>query len=378
MTEKTVPSDIPDSNIVLSRISDEINNLSNTRATILSERLGWPSIIVLIAALALNIYGLVTYMTTYMAVWISSSLYFYLFYPMLPIFLFPLRYLKKKNIKPKAEKNKESPLKWAKNIQIFKNKRVGFRLFMRFFILSLLPLTVGMICIYLVSIIFSIYLGNTGVIPDDTSNLIFVQCGGIILFYVEIFFFRRQLFNFTQYVMKQRAQERKKIILLGILGFILLIIGTVVVFLLLIAILLPGYTLTSYINVSEFIRVRSNIWVILILITQVIIMQFLQNVLSIRISRNMCDDFINRLSKARDYLKSENKKAVYEEGSENSQNKWNNLKEPLKLLKEIELYSFNRRQMFGLFPTYSIGINLPSLFSIRTLGELKDIFFNEE
>ena len=92
----------------------------------------------------------------------------------------------------------------------------------------------------------------------------------------------------------------------------------------------------------------------------------------------MCDDFINRLSKARDYLKSENKKAVYEEESENSQNKWNNLKEPLKLLKEIELYSFNRRQMFGLFPTYSIGINLPSLFSIRTLGELKDIFFNEE
>ena len=278
LTEKTVPSDISDSDIALSRISDEINNLSNTRTTILSERLGWPSIIVLIAALALNIYGLVTYMTTYMAVWISSSLYFYLFYPMLPIFLFPLRYLKKKNIEPKAEKNKESPLKWAKNIQIFKNKRVGFRLFMRFFILSLLPLTVGMICIYLVSIIFSIYLGNTEVIPDDTSNLIFVQCGGIILFYVEIFFFRRQLFNFTQYVMKQRAQERKKIILLGILGFILLIIGTVVVFLLLIAILLPGYTLTSYINVSEFIRVRSNIWVILILITQVIIMQFLQNV----------------------------------------------------------------------------------------------------
>jgi hypothetical protein len=178
--------------------------------------------------------------------------------------------------------------------------------------------------------------------------------------------------------MKQRAQERKKIILLGALGFIFLIVGTIVVFILLIAILLPGYTLTNYINVSEFIKVRSNVWVILILITQIIFMQYLQNVLSLKITRTSIDDLLERLKKAKLNFQSTKNRTSKESRYENIQNDSNQMKEPLKILRETELYSFNRKQLFGLFPTYSIGINIPNLFSINSLAELKDVFFKDE
>lgn len=378
MTKNITVSEIPDPEIILARIDKEINLLSKTKSTILNEKLGLPPIIALVIALFLNILGMSTQTTTYMAIWISSSLYFYIFYPMLPILLFPFTYLKKKKQGDDEKKNKESPVKWVKKIQILKHKRIGFRLFMRFFILSLLPLTIGMIFIYLISIIFSIYLGSTNFIPFDTTELILVQCVGIILFYIEIFFFRHQLFRFTEYILKQRAQERKRIILLGVLGIIFLLVGTVVIFILLIAILLPGYTLTNYINVFEFIKVRSNIWIILILISQIIIMQYLQHILSLKIVLSSIDDLLKRHIDAKSQLISEKDKYSVNYGADDLQESKNLVKEPLKVLRETALYSFNRKQLFGLFPTYSIGINISNLLNINSLAELKDIFFKDE
>ena len=54
------------------------------------------------------------------------------------------------------------------------------------------------------------------------------------------------------------------------------------------------------------------------------------------------------------------------------------MRDALALITETELYAFNRRQMFGLFPTYSIGISLPALFGLSDLSELHDIFFFDE
>ena len=378
MKEVLISSDIKNNEIIISRINEKIDILSKTRTGILNEKPGWVPIFAVMLALLLNVCGFATQTTYYLVVWISASLYFYLFYPMLPMFLFPFRYVSKKPEESKEEKIIGSPIKWVKKIKIFQNKRIGVRLFMRFFILSLLPLTIGMIGIYLVSIIFSLILGNMGFIPVETSNLILIQCAGIILFYIEIFFFRHQLFNFSEYIRKKSSAKKKEIILLGISGFIFLIVGTVVVFLLLIAILLPGFTLTHFINVSEFFKVRSNIWILLILISQVIIMQYLQSFLSMKITRNMCDDLIERLIKAKTFIESGSHEMVKEKRYDHLQSKSHQIRESLRVLKETELYAFNRRQMFGLFPTYSVGINIPALFRITTLRDLQDVFFTDD
>ena len=303
MNKKNI-SGISTPEIVQSLIEEKILHLSEIRSGISREKLGWAPIIALIIALLLNILGMISQTTIYMVVWISASLYFYLFYPMLPMILFPFSYLRKSNKGPDKGEEKESPVQWVMKIKIIRNIPVGFRLFMRFFILSLLPLTLGMVFIYLISILFSLVLGVSGVIPAETSGLIFIQCAGIILFYIEIFFFRRQLVNFIGYIRRQRSAEKKRIILLGVLGFVLLIIGTVVLILLLIAILLPGFTLVSFINVNEFVKERANIWILLILISQIIIMQYLQSVLSMRVVLSMCDDLMERLANTRTFLKS--------------------------------------------------------------------------
>lgn len=378
MTENMLSSDVPKPDIISSRIDEEMRSLNKTKIQIASEKIGCKPLLALAFAVVLNIWAFWTLDITYLVIWISASLYFYLFYPMLPIFLFPLRYFTKKPSEPKVSINKNDLINWARDLKIFKNKRIGFRLFMRFFILSLLPLTIGMICIYLMSVFFSLYLGNTGVIPADTSALILVQCIGIILFYIEIFFFRHHLFNFAEYVRRQKSLEWKKLIILSILGFIFLIVGTIVVFLLLIAILLPGFTLSSFMNVAEFVRVRTDVWIFIILISQFIIMQFLQSVLSLRISLQMCNDLIFRLNDSKKYLNPGKYLDPTKCGSEDLKNDFQQIKVPLRALKETELYAFNRRQMFGLFPTYSIGVNISNLFNIKTLNELKEVFISDD
>jgi hypothetical protein len=378
VTGNTVSSEPPSVHSVLSRIEEEIARLSKTKSGILQEKTGLASIAALAIAIILNIAGITTQTTTYMLLWISASLYFYLFYPMLPIFIFPFRYILNIRGGHKEEKKKESVIIWAKKIHIIKNRRVGFRLFLRFFILSLLPLTIGMLCIYFISMVYSIMLGYMGEIPADTAQLIFIQCIGIVLFYIEIFFFRHHLFNFTQYIRKQGGRNAKRVIILLVLGGFFVIIGSIVVILLLIAILLPGFTLASFINVSEFVKVRTNLWVVLLLASQVIIMQFLQHVLSLKIGRDMCDDLMIRLQKEKEKLSSGTHRTAKESRYDNRQTVIHQIKEPLILLKEIGLYAINRRKMFGLFPTYSIGINIPSLFNIQDLGELKEVFSKNE
>jgi len=367
-------SEIPSSDLLFEKINKEIERLSKIKTTILNEKLSLGSIIVLIIAVVFNIWGLSNQAIGYMAIWISASLYFYIFYPLLPLFLFPFRYVLQMRNKPKVTEKKKSVMKWAKEIHIFKNKRVGFRLFMRFFILSLLPLTIGMLFIYLLSMTYSLILGYLGVLPPDTYSIIVVQCLGIVLFYLEMFFFRAHLLHFTKYVMKQSKERRKGIILLGIIGAIFLAVGTIVVILLIIAILLPGFTLAKFINVNEFLTVRTNIMVPLVLVSQIIIVQFLQNVLSLKIARDMCDDLLLKLDNAKDIIRPDIIDTSEEITKKTSKQGEKLLNDVMKTLRETELYAINRRQMFKLFPTYSIGINLPGLFNLENLSQLEEIF----
>ncbi len=376
MTGNTVSSDEVARDHLLRRVRDERERFLTIQAGIRQDRAGWPPLVALVLALGINLWAFLTLTTSYMLFWISASLYFYIFYPLLPLFLFPFRYFLKPDQKPDEGTDKPSAFAWARRAHIFRNKRVGFRLFWRFFIASLLPLTTGMICIYLLSLAYSAFLCRSGVLPGETYGFITVQCIGIILFYIEIFFFRERILHFTRYVFQQGRERRKKILLLALLGLMFLFVATAAVILLLLAILLPGFTLLKFINVSEFLTIRTNLWIPVILLTQVVIVQFLQYLLSRKVAHDLCRDLMEKLDHAVTLLDTTSGKAS--PGGDTTQDdpgtEGDRMFDALALVRETELYAINRRQMFKLFPTYSIGINVQNLLRLKHLGDLEEVF----
>jgi hypothetical protein len=376
VTGNTVPSDEISRDHILQRVRNERERFLSIQAGIRQDRAGWPPVVALVLALLINTWAFLSLTTSYMLFWISASLYFYIFYPLLPLFLFPFRYFFRPDQKPMEGTEKPSALSWARRAHIFRNKRVGFRLFWRFFIASLLPLTTGMICIYLLSLVYSAFLCRSGVLPGETYGFITVQCIGIILFYIEIFFFRERILHFTRYVFRQGRERRKKVILLALLGLMFLFVATAAVILLLLAILLPGFTLLKFINVSEFLTIRTNLWIPVILVTQVVIVQFLQYVLSRKVAGDLCNDLMEKLDRAVTLLDTAAGKAC--PGGDTTQDypgtEHDCISDAVALVRETELYAINRRQMFKLFPTYSIGINVQNLLSLKQLDDLEGVF----
>ena len=70
-------------------LSKEISRLSSLREAISDEKISGRKVCVLIAVILANIIIVWYNMPGYPYLWVAASLYFYLFYPMLPLALFP-------------------------------------------------------------------------------------------------------------------------------------------------------------------------------------------------------------------------------------------------------------------------------------------------
>ncbi|HOJ95281.1 MAG TPA: hypothetical protein PK024_00365 [Methanospirillum sp.] len=340
---------------------EEINRLVFLRDTITHETMKRRSGAVLIGIILCNILLMWYYQSTYLFLWVASSLYFYLFYPMLPLALFPFRLAYQKMTGQAPRKTHDaSLLQWAKNLKIFSNKRVGYQLFLRFFLLSMIPITYGVFCIYGISVIFTLIIAYTSNIFTSTALLLLVQCLGIIIFYAEIFTFRGRLLYKTHLRLKTRMIPYRRIIVYTILGSVLIGISTILVLLMIIAMVMPAFTLSRYIDMLAFFNAGRNMSILFVLVSQFVIMQYLQSCLSRHVALNMISDFIIKLNKI---VSSEKRMNMDEKRLKN-------------LLLESRLYAYNRREMLGLYPSYSIGVNIPTLLSIRDLKSLQDIFFD--
>jgi len=342
-------------------LSKEISRLSSLREAISDEKISDRKVCVLIAVILANIIIVWYNMPGYPYLWVAASLYFYLFYPMLPLALFPLRILHQKITGqvpiPKADK---SLLKWAKELKIFSNKRTGYQLFMRFFLLSIIPITYGVFFIYGLSVLFTIIIALTSDFSSETLVLLLVQCLGIVFFYGEVFIYRGRMLYNTQLRLKKRFISQRRIILYTIIGTALLCISTILVILMIVAMLMPAITLTKYVNMLAFSSAGRNLIILIILVSQFVIMQYLQSLLSHKLALTMVSGFA-------DQLKEISTSAIEKELGIK--------KKAENLLLESRLYAYNRRQMFGLYPTYSIGVNIPVLLSIKDLKSLQEIFF---
>ncbi|MFH0966123.1 MAG: hypothetical protein V1862_00345 [Methanobacteriota archaeon] len=354
---------------ILSAIPAQISRLATIQSGIMNDLIPARSYVLLGLVGILNIWCIVATTGTYMVLWILASLYFYLTYPLLPLLLFPYHHIIKKGGSA-IPHDRRQILDWVKHLHIFSEKKTGVRLGIRFFVMSIVPLTAGVVLIYSLSLIFSLLLGSFHTIPYVTMYLITIQCLGILIFYLVVFFLRHHFYVLARSLFGMNRDNWTGYLILGMVSVIFVIIGSLSVVIFLIAILLPGITLGIYVDVANFIEYRTNAWILLLLFSQFIAMQFLQSVLSRKVASDICDDLCIRLKKAEKLLVSIDTNQPHPGD--------HHIKcQARSVLVESRIHAITRYMMAGLFPTYSIGVNINELLQIRSISELKGMFEKE-
>lgn len=344
------------------------------------ERIGMTGFCALAGAVILNTACVIFNPQAYMILWILASLYFYLTYPLLPLLLFAAQMTFGSKEKSAGECSREPILPMIKNLHLFKNRDIVIRLAIRFFIISIMPLTSGMALIYTISLIFAVILGIQTIIPPMTSLLIIIQCLGILILYLDLAYLKRQ---FTFVVRKLNVSSEKNVIrylIITILGIVVVGVASVAAIILLIAILLPGFTLGVFDDVTALTAYRTDAWIGILLISQFIWMQCLQSILSRRITRRFGMDLADRIRRAKNLLScsplfriEKTLPGIAKEAISDSLRR-----DILSLLFESRIHTISRTRLAGLFPTYAIGINIKELLRIQELRHLSAMFKNSK
>jgi hypothetical protein len=361
----------PDAKELFGKTREEIRHLEGILTQIEQEQVPRYAYGVLGIVLILNIWLLFSAGGTYLVLWILASLYFYVFYPLLPLALALVQYLFRRSESDEEIVQLGSLITQAKSLRIFRYRIVGIQLLIRFFILSIVPLTAGIILIYSLSFFFSLKLLQIGELTTQTSALILVQCLGILIFYFDIFLFRHQFYIFNRSHFAITAQNWRRYLALGIVGILFVFIATFAVIILLIAIVLPGFTLGVYVDVAGFIQNRTNLSSLLILGSQFLSMQYLQSILSRKIARDIVSDLCIRLNDvSRDLSAIQQDETISLSSPEYQQT----CEHAGSLLLESRIHTFVRYQLLTLFPTYAVMANIKGLLTLQTLGDLEGMF----
>ncbi|PKL59575.1 MAG: hypothetical protein CVV33_07120 [Methanomicrobiales archaeon HGW-Methanomicrobiales-4] len=362
---------------LISAVAEEIKNLRVVLEGIDIDLIPPVGYVAMAGAVILNLLCLVSNAGTYMVLWILASLYFYLSYPLLPLILFLIPHLLQRPVVPVNQDAREQFVSRIKTLHLIKNHKIVLQLVIRFFILSIMPLTFGMVFIYGLSLFFAVILGGTGVIPSLTSLLIVVQCFGILIFYLDLSLLKRQFSFFTRTLVVINRQNWVRYLLMAIVGVLVVTITSFATIILLITIFLPGFTLGVYVDAAGFIQNRTNLWILLLLVSQFIWMQYLQSILSRRIASSFGKDLSSRLNQAQVLLirKGDTRAANNEDSHPDDIVSTQMVrKEILSLLIESRIHTITRSHMAGLFPTYSIGVDIKEVFRIKALENLSGIF----
>ncbi len=347
-------------------IADEKYRLQSLLEGINADRIQAAGYGALAVAVILNLFCLLDKPDSYMVLWILSSLYFYLIYPLIPLAFILIPGLFRKTTEKRE--GRDPLLPWLKNLHLVRNHRIVIQLAIRFFLLGIMPLTSGMVLIYSLSLVYAILLGAYGDIPLLTSLLIIVQCLGILIFYLDLSCLKRQFSFFTRSLAFITSDHWVRYLLMAIFGVLVVIIASCATIILLIAILMPGFTLGAYVDAASLIQERADIRILLLFMCQFIVMQYFQSVLSRRIARTLCSDQLVRIEEAEAML------AGSGTGSVSPVSRDKLVEMVLPLVIESRIHGITRMHMGGLFPTYTIGLDIDEIFRIRSLEELSGMF----
>jgi len=264
-------------------VQEEIDNLS-----LFSLRLKYTTLIIILALVALAVV-FIRSPVNFCIYWLVSSFVFLIVNPF--IFLLPTGREKVVG----SKKNKEfsargiiSDLKGSMKV-VKKEKKFFAEFGWKLFFLNCQPLAPGFIVIFLVSMIFGTILYMNEIFNKFTYGTLLVQCFAIIVFYAGIWFVKPYSDEFLSYLLgiRVRAKENYHTNFLTFFKYILIIavLAAVAGVIMLLALLLPGFTLGRIIedgSEEEF----KVIFFITVFVSQVILVRYIQGGASQRIVGN--------------------------------------------------------------------------------------------
>ena len=265
------------------KVQEEIENLS-----LFSLKLRYTTLIIALAVIAL-ILVFIQSPVNFFIYWLISSFVFLMFNPF--IFLLPTG--RERGVE--SAKNKDfsargiiSDLKGSMKV-VKKEKKFFAEFGWKLFFINCQPLAPGFIGIFLLSMIFGAMLYFWNIFDRFTFGMLLVQCFAIIVFYTGIWFVKPYSDEFLSYLLGLKVRAKKSYHT-GFLTFfkyimIIAVLAAVAGVVMLLALLLPGFTLGRILedgSEEEF----KIIFFVIVLISQVILVRYIQGGSSRRIVEN--------------------------------------------------------------------------------------------
>ena len=362
---------------LLLRLRDDIDaELARVRETIHvweADRIGIAGSIALLIAIGFNVWGYVVYENRYMLLWIVASLYFFGFYWLVPMVAGTAQgMLRRKKtvseVRPSAPKPDPRQLigevKEA-NLLRFKNRLIAAGWNVWF--LGAVSMTAGYLFIYSIDILYAVLLGFVfRGLAILTVALVVSQSIGIILYYLVVFFLRPYSSDFSAWLAalmqgrkERKAQGRSTIGPTAVLGGVLFVLLA----LMLITMFFPDIPLDRFIPMGELRPVRFHFFLIVMLGSQLMIMQVWHRWLSRRITRPI-------LASAERGLAREARAIRRMARTRSLRHRRRRIDRAISLLAEARLYRVRPVRPIGLYTLFLLGSDFTAVLSLRDVRRM--------
>lgn len=337
------------------------------------DRIGVAGYVALLVVIGFNVWGYLAYGNRYLLLWIISSLYFFSFYWIIPMVAGTVQgMLKRKRpaaeVQPKAAKADPKQLlgevKEA-NLLRFKNRliAVGWNVWF----LGAVSMTAGYLFIYSVDILFAVLLGFVfRGLAILTVALVVSQSIGIILYYLVVFFLRPYSSDFSAWLAalmqgrrERKAQGHSSVGPTAVLGGVLFVLLA----LMLITMFFPDIPLDRFVPVAELRPARFHFFLVIMLASQLVIMQVWHRWLSRRITRPILAASERGLAREARALRRQMR-------SRSPHGRRRRIDRAVSLLAEAKLYRVRPVRPIGLFTLFLLGSDFMAVLSLRDVRRM--------
>ncbi len=358
------------------RLRRDVNvELARVRGTIRDweeDRIGTAGYLVLLIAIAVNVYAYVVYENGYLLMWMVASLYFYGFYWLVPLVSGSLQGMLKQK-RPATDgpapprpvpKQLISEVKEAKLLR-FRNRliAVGWNVWF----LGAVSMTAGYLFIFSIDILFALLLGFVfRGLAVLTVVLVISQSAGIILYYLVVFFLRPYSSDFSAWLTallqgrrERRARGQSSVKPTAVLAGVMFALVALMIF----AMFFPNRTLDRILPVEELRPVRFHFYLLVLLASQLVIMQVFHRWLSMRITRPI-------MTSSEQELVREARALRFLHRRRSPRRRLRRIDRAVSLLAETRLYRVRAVRPIGLYTLFLLGSDFLAVLSLRDVRRM--------
>ncbi len=339
-------------------MNDELTAVRKKQVELLSpEKPGFLHSFILFSCILTNIIFLLT-MSDYFAIFIAASFYLNMFY--FVILLIPTNF--DRTVLSKNEIIRFHA--WLRDSGVKSGTSRFTRLFINSFFINSRALSLGIGLIFSVDIVFALVSYTIMDLPLSTTVIVIAQCGIIILFYLLVWEIEPFSTKFKRNVEQVKRKLSRGNIPQWMVSAIFMTGVLLAVFLFLTAIiLLPGMTVTAFMSQSGLNKLAYLVLFITILaVSQYFLIRHIHGITSRAVASHILDfqeDVLKELT------------GIHDAGSSRNPDEGKDWFEMTALLLESRIYSVQQHTLLGVFPVYTVDIDVSALMDTTTRAAIK-------